>query len=821
MATLTVTTAADVVDAGDGVLSLREAVQQANATAAADTIQFTDVLKGQTLTLTQGQLMLTADVTIDGDRNGDGSEVTLDAAGASRVFTVGGVGTEVRLSDLTLTGGKVVSANGGGVLVAAGNSLHLAGATITGNESLDGSGGGVFVDAGGSLSVERSAITTNTANNSAGGIFVGVGGSLRLDRSLLDGNRAVGYGFESMGGGLLLIGSTAVVSNSTISGNQSYGGGGGITGFGADVRLSTSTVAGNVGVYAGDSNFDTIGGIYLADRSCLRLASCTVTGNRTVDGPGTGGIAVSSLINYGYTPVRVANSIVLGNGGSDLALGAATPSSNGHNVFGRVVGAPIAVPGDAVNASPSEVFAAIDPLTGGGRLALNGGPTPTVALRNAATNPALAGADPLTVADVDQRGVARPAPGTSLPDVGAFELAQTAISTSPSPNNDALTGTPDADRLVGLAGNDRIRGLGGGDTLLGREGSDVLAGGDGDDRAFGGVGVDLLQGGAGADGLRGWDGDDTLRGGAGTDRLFGEGGDDGLAGGAGDDIINGGAGVDLASWLADGGPAGVGVLADLAQGRATRGAGESDALVQVERLEGTNWADTLSGDALANTLSGAAGADRLFGRGGDDLLRGGFGADLLDGGSGAKDLVSYEEGTVGVVVRLADDRAARGVEVDRIPNVEGAIGSNAADRLRGDAAANELRGLDGDDHLFGGRGGDALSGGNGVDRFDYDGTADSPFRGATDVIADFTRGVDRLDLSTIDANAATPELNEAFVFIGLAAFSASGQVRFANDRRGIPHLQANTDADLRPELDIEFTPSPVVSPLIGPGDFVL
>jgi hypothetical protein len=34
MATITVTAAADVVDAGDGVLSLREAVQQANATDA-------------------------------------------------------------------------------------------------------------------------------------------------------------------------------------------------------------------------------------------------------------------------------------------------------------------------------------------------------------------------------------------------------------------------------------------------------------------------------------------------------------------------------------------------------------------------------------------------------------------------------------------------------------------------------------------------------------------------------------------------------------------------------------------------------------------
>ena len=40
MATFTVTTALDVVDAGDGRLSLREAVTQANATTTADTIAF-------------------------------------------------------------------------------------------------------------------------------------------------------------------------------------------------------------------------------------------------------------------------------------------------------------------------------------------------------------------------------------------------------------------------------------------------------------------------------------------------------------------------------------------------------------------------------------------------------------------------------------------------------------------------------------------------------------------------------------------------------------------------------------------------------------
>ena len=63
MATFTVTTAADVVNAGDGALSLREAVAQANATAAPDAILFAPALEGRTLVLTGGELVLSHDVT--------------------------------------------------------------------------------------------------------------------------------------------------------------------------------------------------------------------------------------------------------------------------------------------------------------------------------------------------------------------------------------------------------------------------------------------------------------------------------------------------------------------------------------------------------------------------------------------------------------------------------------------------------------------------------------------------------------------------------------------------------------------------------------
>jgi hypothetical protein len=73
MPTYTVTTNLDVVDPENGRLSLREAVAQANATPGADTILFAPNLEGQTLTLTGGELVVSRDLTIDGDRNNDGA----------------------------------------------------------------------------------------------------------------------------------------------------------------------------------------------------------------------------------------------------------------------------------------------------------------------------------------------------------------------------------------------------------------------------------------------------------------------------------------------------------------------------------------------------------------------------------------------------------------------------------------------------------------------------------------------------------------------------------------------------------------------------
>ncbi|MAH85195.1 MAG: hypothetical protein CBB68_13185 [Rhodospirillaceae bacterium TMED8] len=200
--------------------------------------------------------------------------------------------------------------------------------------------------------------------------------------------------------------------------------------------------------------------------------------------------------------------------------------------------------------------------------------------------------------------------------------------------------------------------------------------------------------------IEGGDGDDSLKGGEDGDLLVGNDGYDDLRGGAGDDTLDGGAGKDYAVYGSD--PAGVTV--DLANGTATDGYGDTDTLIDVERVSGSQYADQITGDA----------ADNVFrGKGGDDIIDGGDGVD-----------------------QLRMDRAPEGVEADlsagtvtvdgyggsdTISNIENVRGSEFDDIISGDNEVNVLDGRDGDDLLSGGAGNDTLDGGSGQDTADYSG----------------------------------------------------------------------------------------------------
>ena len=226
MATITVTTATDVV-ASDGMRSLREAVAQANATAAPDTIVFASALEGKTLTLTQGELVLTHDVTIDGDQNNDGKEVTLSGGDVSRILHVTGNGTDGIIRDLTLTQGRTTGGYdaGGAVIGDEGTSLLLDEATVRGNHTIGGYfgavGGGI---AGDVVTLVHSTVSGNSALRGGGGI---AGYSVTLLYSAVSGNSSL---FDGSGG---ISGQTVTLTDSSVSGNT-----GAIAAAGSQVELS-------------------------------------------------------------------------------------------------------------------------------------------------------------------------------------------------------------------------------------------------------------------------------------------------------------------------------------------------------------------------------------------------------------------------------------------------------------------------------------------------------------------------------------------------------------------------------------------------------
>ncbi|MFV0300375.1 MAG: calcium-binding protein [Paracoccus sp. (in: a-proteobacteria)] len=377
-------------------------------------------------------------------------------------------------------------------------------------------------------------------------------------------------------------------------------------------------------------------------------------------------------------------------------------------------------------------------------------------------------------------------------------------------------------RTVGAA--DRIWGDGGKDTIFGEDGNDQIDGGTGHDLLVGGWGSDLLRGGAGDDRIHtdqdvpsvlhatGWfnsayggAGNDAIWGGRGVDEFYGDAGNDTLRGLDGNDDLEGGDGRDVI------------------QG------GEGDDNINGGGYYGTaaDVGDVLWGDAGNDYLNGGYGHDTLHGGIGNDTLAGGDGHDIYDGQAGIDsydcgagndtywvqggDVFRFEYADSGIDLLYVDRNWTLGSfhenltlwsgTAARVGNgnaLKNTIDGNALDNvLRGMGGKDDLRGRGGNDILFGnngrdsltgdggndtlagGAGGDFLSGGGGADRFVFLTPSDSRTAlSARDVIGDFSRAQgDRIDLSQIDARS-TVAGNQAFSFIGSAAFDGSaGQLR--------------------------------------------
>jgi serralysin len=285
--------------------------------------------------------------------------------------------------------------------------------------------------------------------------------------------------------------------------------------------------------------------------------------------------------------------------------------------------------------------------------------------------------------------------------------------------------------------------------------------------------------------------------------------------------------------------------------------------VTIEKAIGGSGADTIIGNSASNGLAGGAGADTLIGADGDDILSAdaatsfdngttvdelyggagndfifsGFG-DIVDGGEGFDTVgLSYVGASAGIdgdtaslkqglplvagggtflsIERFSDialsqfdDKMVIGDQDDpavvrswdgddHLIGQEMSItmyGGNGNDLLVGGRADDVLYGENGNDKLIGFFGADVLWGGAGSDTF-YFTTTD-----ATDMIADFQSGSDKIDLTAVDANASAAG-DQAFTFIGSANFSGvAGELRFT----GSDSTGYRIEADVHGNITADF-----------------
>jgi hypothetical protein len=242
-------------------------------------------------------------------------------------------------------------------------------------------------------------------------------------------NNVGGTTTGSTGGGILAQGGNTLITDSTVSGNQAWGGAGYFrdgSGIGTPtVTIVGSTFSGNISgtgggggvsglepVFATNSTFtgNTGGGIS-ANASeapfAMTLKYVTVDGNTAVGGGASNLSLVGNLESFGSV---VTNPI----GGPNCEFNGGTLTSDGYN-YSDTSDCGFTGTGDTQNGASPQL----------GALANNGGPTLT--MLPADTSPLVdqipnASCDAGAGITTDQRGDARPSPAGGLCDIGAVEI---------------------------------------------------------------------------------------------------------------------------------------------------------------------------------------------------------------------------------------------------------------------------------------------------------------------------------------------------------------------------------------------------------------
>jgi hypothetical protein len=418
--------------------SLRAAIQEANATVAADTIILPaglyplDVLGAGEDAAATGDLDITEPLTLQGAGAGstfiNGNRAL--ASGYDRVFDIY---ADATISGVTIQDGRAIYAGA----IRSSATVALVDTIVSGNDS-DSDSGGIFN--GGAMTLTNSQVISNTAATRAGGISnvhhltlvdsvvsgnstaIGEAGGLHnftftsvmtLTNSTISGNIA------ARGGGLFNSGGWVTVMGSTFSGNRAVDLHGGAVYNSGHLNMLNSTLSGNRA-----ANFG--GGLFNEPNGAVSIKNSTIPFNFADNNDNNIGSGGGLYNNGGF--IQMGTTLLWGNLRRGPIVHApdecgGTITSMSHNWLKTAEGCTLA---GGVNVS------GVDPLLG--PLQSNGGPTATHALLEG--SPAIDSGPPTYCRDhdgavltTDQRGLSRHVDGngngTAFCDPGAFEFQVT------------------------------------------------------------------------------------------------------------------------------------------------------------------------------------------------------------------------------------------------------------------------------------------------------------------------------------------------------------------------------------------------------------
>ena len=535
---------------GSGV-SLREAIDLANARDGKDTIKFASELRGKTLALTSGAIKIKDSLDIIG-RSG----ITVDAQNKGRIFVINDgksqTKSRVKIQTLSLKRGNS-SGNGGSIFNR--ESLTLTGSKVLQSRS-DKNGGAIANVKSATLNLVNSTILQNTSKEGGGGVFNA--GVLKLNNTTISQNKSDGETSRAFGGGIASEGSqaSAIITNSRIIKNRAKYSGGGISNTrGSTLKVQRSEISNNTSTTFGG------GGVVNGLDGVATIQDSTISGNSSGS---FGGGLYNIRATLEVSQSQVEENVAAQNGGGIFNAGIANVINTGiignqAEIGGGIANGDNSDSGDLTltNNAIAQNTASLD---GGGLFNLNGNVnigSNVIASNTANRNGNSADIGGLFTSQNDNvigvnpdgsggRDIEKLIMGEAVGLTGTFQGLFLGDKTNNqilgSVQNDIIVSFSGSDNNNGRGGNDLLAGGFNSDTLFGGPQNDVLLGNQGNDRLNGGTGADDLFGGIGNDQLIGQDDGDVLVGGPGKDTLSGGNGSDGLIGGLGNDLLVSGSG---------------------------------------------------------------------------------------------------------------------------------------------------------------------------------------------------------------------------------------------------------------------------------------